>query len=138
MLVLPSQAELRAERCRRSLGAFIGECWSIVEPATRFVANWHLEAICEYLEAASAGELRRLIINIPPRHTKSLSVSVFWPAWTWLTHPERRFLYASYSGVLSSSHSLVCRRLVRSRGIRPRPGVDARELGVVERLGYGG
>jgi predicted phage terminase large subunit-like protein len=138
MLVLPSQTELRAERCRRSLAAFIGECWAIVEPATRFVANWHLEAICEHLEAASRGELRRLVINLPPRHMKSLSVSVFWPAWCWLTHPERRFIYASYSSALSSSHSLVCRRLVRSRGTRPRAGLDPREVGVVERLGYVG
>jgi hypothetical protein len=105
MLVLPSQSEVRAERCRRSLRAFIGECWAIVEPARPFVSGWHLEAVCEYLEAASRGEVRRLVINIPPRHMKSLSVSVFWPAWCWLSDPERRFLYASYSA--KAKHTLV-------------------------------
>jgi hypothetical protein len=138
MLVLPGQSELRAERCRRSLRAFIGECWAIVEPARPFVSGWHLEAVCEYLEAASRGEVRRLVINIPPRHMKSLSVSVFWPAWCWLTHPERRFLYASYSASLSSSHSLVCRRLIRSRGASAPAGRDRRDEGLAERLGYVG
>ena len=138
MIVFPSRSELRAERCRRSLVAFMGEAWSIVEPGTRFVPNWHIEAIAEYLEAASRGEIRRLIINIPPRHMKTLQVSVFWPAWSWLAHPERRFLYASYSGMLSSSHSLNCRRLIRSRGIEARPGADVGELGLLERIGYVG
>jgi predicted phage terminase large subunit-like protein len=138
VIVLPSATELRAERSRRSLAAFIAEAWPIVEPATHFVRNWHLEAICEYLEAATRGEIRRLIINIPPRHMKSLQVSVFWLPWVWLTYPERRFLYASYSGTLSSTHSRFCRNLIRSRGIRPRPGVDASELGLFERIGYVG
>ena len=51
-------------------------------------------------------------------------------------------MYASYSGVLSSTHSLICRRLIRSRGIRGRPGVDPRAddraLTLIERIGYRG
>jgi hypothetical protein len=66
--VLPSSDELRAERARRSLPAFTAEAWPLLEPATRFEANWHTDAIAEHLEAASRGELRRLVINIPPRH----------------------------------------------------------------------
>lgn len=143
MIVLPSQTELLAERCRRSFPAFVREAWPVIEPATPLIWGWHLDAICEYLEAATRGEVHRLIVNIPPRHMKSLLVSVLWPAWTWLSHPERRFLYASYAGELSSIHSLICRRLISSRGIRSRPGVhprssDGRELTLIERLGYVG
>ena len=43
---------------------------------------------------------QHLIIKIPPRHMKSLAVTVFWPMWEWLTHPERRFLFSSYAQML--------------------------------------
>jgi hypothetical protein len=74
--VLPSRLELRAERARRSLRAFIAEAWPLLEPGRPFSGNWHIDAIAEALEAASAQQLRRLIINIPPRHMKSLQVAV--------------------------------------------------------------
>ena len=138
MLVLPSQSELEAERCRRSLRSFIAAAWPLVEPATTFVPNWHIDAIAEHLEAAARGEIRRLIINIPPRHMKSLSVSVFWPAWVWLAHPERRFLYASYAERLSLAHAVICRRLITSRGLRAAPAGEQRRATVLERLGYRG
>jgi predicted phage terminase large subunit-like protein len=137
MLVLPTKTELEAERCRRSLRHFIEAAWPLVEPATVFVPGWHIDAIAELLEAATRGEIKRLVINIPPRHMKSLQVSVFWPAWVWLTHPERRFLYASYAERLSMTHSVIARRLIASRGTRLAPGeLDERPL--LERYGYQG
>jgi predicted phage terminase large subunit-like protein len=137
MLVLPSEAEVRAERCRRSLKAFMVEAWPLVEPATEFVPGWHIDAIAEYLEAATRGEIKRLVINIPPRHMKSLQVSIFWPAWIWLSHPERRFLFASYAQQLSNTHSVACRRLIKTRGsIDPRR--DPNELSLLRRIGYRG
>ena len=138
MLVLPTPTEIEAERCRRSLRSFIAAAWPVVEPATPFVGNWHIDAIAEHLEAATRGEIRKLVINIPPRHMKSLQVSVFWPAWVWLTHPERRFLFGSYALELSTKHSVICRRLVSSGGVRPRPGEEAHGRTVLERIGYRG
>jgi hypothetical protein len=61
--------------------------WHVLEPTTPFVPGWHLDAICEHLEAVNAGQIRNLLINMPPRHMKSLAVSVFWPVWTWLKRP---------------------------------------------------
>jgi predicted phage terminase large subunit-like protein len=86
----------------------------VLEPATPFVAGWHLDAICEHLESVSRGEIRNLLINVPPRHMKSLAVCVFWPAWEWISHPERRWLFASYALSLSERDSLKCRRLIES------------------------
>lgn len=89
--------------------------WPIVEPPSRaFVPGWHIEAVCEHLEAVTQGAIRRLVINIPPRHMKSLAVSVFWPAWAWIERPELRFLCASYAQSLSTRDSVRCRRLVES------------------------
>lgn len=128
---LPSHDELRAERCRRSLSTFIREAWPILEPSTPFVYGWHIDAICEHLQAVTAGELRRLIINVPPRTAKSTVAAKMWPAWEWLTDPAVRWMCASYSSYLSLRDSQQCRRLIQSAG-------GNREGHLFERIGYQG
>ena len=66
----------------QSLLGFIGMAWNVVEPATDFVSGEHIRAIVKHLEAVTRGEIRNLLINLPPRHMKSLTVSVFWPVCT--------------------------------------------------------
>jgi hypothetical protein len=117
---LVSLDEVEAELCRQCLGEFVAQAWPVIEPGCPYVPNWHIQAIVAHLEAVSRGEIQRLIINIPPRHMKSLAVAVFWPAWVWLTHPATRFLYDSYSQQLSNRDSMRCRRLIESRGKGPR------------------
>lgn len=53
---------------------------------------------------------------------KSLAVSVFWPAWSWINHPESRFLFASYAQVLSIRDSVKCRRVIESPWYQSRWG----------------
>lgn len=86
------------ERCK-SLYGFIEEFWSIVEPGTPFVGGWAIRAICDHLEAVTRGEIQNLLINVPPGMMKSLTVSVFWPAWEWgpCERPQLRYLTTSYS-----------------------------------------
>lgn len=97
-----------------SLREFVRQAWHVVEPATPYVHGWHLDAICDHLEAVSNHEIRNLLINIPPRHMKSLAVSVFWMAWMWIRNPAFRWLFASYAQSLSTRDSLKCRRLISS------------------------
>lgn len=110
----PTLADVRAEKAKRSLREYIAQAWHVVEPSSQFVRGWHIDAIAEHLEAVTRGEIRNLLINMPPRHMKSLAVSVFWPTWEWLTAPERRWLYASYAQSLSIRDSLKCRRVIES------------------------
>jgi phage terminase large subunit-like protein len=111
-------AAIRTERMKRaaerSLYEFVQQAWCIVEPGVEFTPNWHIEEICEHLQAVSMGDIKRLLINIPPRHSKSTIVSVMWPCWEWIDHPSEKYLFASYSGVLSMRDSLKCRRLIQS------------------------
>lgn len=107
-------ADLDRELASRRLQEFVRQAWSVVEPGTPFVPGWHLDAICEHLEAISRGEIKNLLITIPPRHMKSLAVSVFWPCWEWIRNPQRRWLYTSYAEGLSIRDSLRCRRLIQS------------------------
>jgi predicted phage terminase large subunit-like protein len=111
-----------AELYSRSLSRFIAAAWHVVEPTTPFVPNWHLEAIAEHLEAVTRGEIRNLLINIPPRCMKSLSVAVFWFAWCWARNPESRWLFSSYALSLSIRDNLKCRRLIESPWFRDRWG----------------
>ena len=107
-------AEIDQEQAARSLREFVRQAWAIIEPSTPFVPGWHIDAIIEHLEAISLGHIRNLLINVPPRHMKSLLVSVLWPAWEWIRWPERRFLYSSYAAQLSIRDSVKCRRLIES------------------------
>lgn len=114
---LPAVEEaLKKELCRRSLADYGKQAWNVVEPATLFISNWHLDAISEHLQAVTDGQIKRLLINIPPRCMKSLSVAVFWPTWVWGPHgkPSCRWLFASYADVLSTRDSLKCRRIIQS------------------------
>lgn len=110
--------ELTIRRTRQSLRLFVPWAWPILEPGTVFQANWHIDLICEYLEAVTAGEVLRLVINIPPRYMKSLLVSVLWPCWEWYRQPSARYIFSSYAEGLASHHSLSRRRLIRSRAYR--------------------
>ena len=109
-------------RASASLYEFVRQSWHVVEPGVPFVPSWHIEAICEHLEAVTHGEIRKLLINVPPRHSKSTIVSVIWPMWEWLVQPEEQFLCASYSGNLSIRDSLKSRRLVQSPWYQQRWG----------------
>lgn len=102
------------ERLEKSLAAFVREAWQVVEPSTVLVWNWHIDAICEHLEAVSCGQIRNLIINVPPGTMKSLLVSVFWPAWDWAKYPHLRWIYSSYSSDLSIRDSNRMRMLLHS------------------------
>lgn len=100
--------------CERSLRDFVRHAWHVLEPATPLLPGWHIDAICEHLEAQTRGQLKRLVVNMPPRHGKSLLVTVFWPAWEWATRPATQWIFSSYAQTLSTRDSRKCRRLILS------------------------
>lgn len=102
------------ERATESLYEFVKQAWWIVEPETDFADGWHIRAICQHLEAVTRGEIRDLLINVPPGCCKSLLCSVFWPAWVWTWNPAARWLFASYAQELSTRDSVKCRNIVGS------------------------
>lgn len=111
---LPDSASIESEICKRSLAEFIKRAWHVLEPDTDLKWSWHLDLICDRLEKVAGGDIKRLIINIPPGCMKSLTVTVFWPAWVWLHRPAWRVVSASYAKELSTRDSVRCRTLVES------------------------
>lgn len=107
------KAETKA-KCEASLAAFIRAAWHVTEPTTPLDWGAHLDALCLHLEAVSRGEIQNLLITIPPGCTKSLTVCVFWPAWTWTTLPSTRWLFAANADDLTIRDAVACRRLLDS------------------------
>lgn len=101
-----------------SLYSFVLEFWDVVEPGATFKGNWTIQAVCEHLEAVTRGDIRNLIINIPPRFTKSLIVNVFWPAWSWARKASKQFIFSAYSDSLAVRDSIKCRTLIKSEKFR--------------------
>lgn len=99
-----------------SLRQFIERSWDILEPGREFCPGWHIDAICEHLQAVSQGQIIRLLINVPPGCMKSLTTNVFWPAWEWgpKNRPDLRYVGASYSEALTVRDNRRCRTLIRS------------------------
>lgn len=103
-----------------SLASFIKQGWKYIDPQP-YVHGWHVDALCEHLEAVSRGQIKRLLINVPPRSSKSSICSVGWPAWTWIQErrnvlcgPEVQFMSVSYAATLSERDSNKMRRLIDS------------------------
>lgn len=104
-----------------SLIEFMRAAWRHVGETGAAIINWHHEVVADALVDVSMGRQRSLIINIPPRTTKTLICNVFWPAWIWAQPEERwgplmgphvRFLCVSYGATLSKEIAVKMRRLV--------------------------
>lgn len=89
--------------------------WPIIEPNQPLVVTKPFEAICEHLEAVSKGQIRNLLINVPPGFTKSTLVSVLWPSWEWgpRDRADLRYIAWSYAQHLSKRDNERCRDLIQ-------------------------
>jgi predicted phage terminase large subunit-like protein len=116
------RAAARRELAQRSIHEFVRQAWHVIEPGKPFVDNWHLRVLCRKLEQVTRREIKRLIINVPPRSGKSSLVCVLWPVWTWLQDPTHQWLTISHSGTFATRDALKSRRLIQSPWFRARWG----------------
>jgi predicted phage terminase large subunit-like protein len=99
---------------RRDFACFARRAFSELNPQTPFLLGWHFEIIAAKLAAVFEGKIRRLIINLPPRHLKSHLASVSFPAWCLGRNPSAQILCVSYAQELADKLSRDCRRVVAS------------------------
>ena len=107
---------------------FFTPAWPAIDNSA-FCNNWAIEGLCEHLQAVSEGRISRLLVNFPPRCSKTLITSVCWPAWTWARRerayrsgPGVKFLCGSYGHTLSILNSNLTRRLILSPWYQERWG----------------
>jgi hypothetical protein len=114
---------------RWNFNAFVEKAFSTLAPGQTFVPAWHLQAIGFQLERVRRGEIRRLIINMPPRSLKSIMTSVAFPAFLLGHDPTQRVICVSYSGDLARKHVNDFRALVEApwyRKLFPARGSEKR------------
>jgi predicted phage terminase large subunit-like protein len=100
----PPQVVLQAVLAT-NLTSFTEFAFGVVRPGITFKPNWHFEAVTHKLSEVASGEVRRLIITLPPRNLKSLCASVALPAWFLGRNPSERVVVVSYSDVLARTHA---------------------------------
>lgn len=119
---MPSPQDIQTERAYRHLRDYIKQSWPVIEPGKDMLWNWHIDALSEYLEAVTEGQITRLLVNLPPRNMKSICVTVDWPTWMWLRKPQSMWLFFSYADSLATKHSLDRRRIIQSHWYQQRWG----------------
>ncbi len=82
---------------RVDYSTFAGRVMATLEPGTIYEHNWHVDVIAQRLARLRAGEINRLMINLPPRSMKTILVSVAFSAWVLGHDPSRRIMAVAYS-----------------------------------------
>ena len=116
---------------RHDLRAFVHKVFLALTPGQTYVRSWSIDAIIYKLERIRRGEIRRLIINMPPRSLKSIAASVAFPAFLLGHDPSKRIICVSYSGELAKKHSNDFRAILEvalvSRSISEYPHWSVQE-----------
>src|SRR6516162_6273687 len=97
-----NEARILSAILRIDFASFVWKCFNTIAPGTEFRPNWHIGAIGYQLTRVQSGEVKRLLINLPPRSLKSISVSVAYVAWLLGHNPSRRIIVVSYSNELAA------------------------------------
>lgn len=121
VVIMPSLLDVQRALYKKSFYAFYKAAYAnVLEPASQYKDNWHIEYVCDVLQAEAERIHRRevkakdIIINIPFRASKSLICTVAFPVWCWISFPSLRFITASYSASLSLGLGLQSRDLLES------------------------
>lgn len=93
---------------------FLRKVFAELCPGDHFSFGWHLDAIAYQLERVANGDVRRLIVTLPPRHLKSIATSIAWVAWWLGKAPDMRFICVSYSNELAAKLARDCRQVMQS------------------------
>ena len=99
---------------RQDFGTFAARCFHDLNPQAELAMNWHLEVIAAKLTAVREGKIRRLIINLPPRHLKSLMASIAFPAYCLGHDASAQILCVSYAQDLADKLARDCRSIMMS------------------------
>ena len=107
------------DRCHEEFMSFVGEMWSA------FIHGKHHEIMADAFERVAKGDLKRLIINMPPRHTKSEFASYLLPAWFLGKYPDKKIIQTAHTAELAVGFGRKVRNLVNSKDYKDVfPGVS--------------
>ena len=94
------------EQSKDNFLTFVKRMW----PA--FISGRHHKTMADAFERVASGELKRLIINMPPRHTKSEFASYLFPAWFLGKYPEKKIIQTAHTAELAVGFGRKVRNLI--------------------------
>lgn len=97
MTLQPEIYEYVRRQARGRLAPFVRLMWGVVNPGVPMKWNWHLDMLCEHLEAITEGQIKSMVVAIPPGCCKSTIVGQCWSCWEWMRHDERRWIFVTNS-----------------------------------------
>ena len=107
------------EQARKEFLPFVKLMWP------SFIHGKHHEIMAEAFEKVAAGKLKRLIINMPPRHTKSEFASYLFPAWFLGRYPEKKVIQTAHTAELSVGFGRKVRNLIQNEDFQNIfPGIE--------------
>jgi predicted phage terminase large subunit-like protein len=121
-LTILGKLELALEReiYRDSYYEFYKAAFCQLHPGEEYDENWHAKYICDILQEETERVIARrprekdIIINVPPRSSKSMICTVIWPVWCWTKYPAMKFLTCSYSDIIATNLSRLSKDLIQS------------------------
>ena len=111
---MENDARLLRAFLRQDLNAFFERVFLELEPGVPFERNWHYEHLAYMLTRVLSGELKRLIINVPPRSGKSLLASVSLPMFALGRDPTKKVMCLSHTESLAREFSIQRRAIART------------------------
>src|SRR5271165_3364936 len=99
---------------RTDFYSFLMRCFIELHGGREFSPAWHAEVLAAKLQGVGEGSTRRLVVNIPPRHLKSLAASVALPAWLLGHDPALAIVNVTYAQDLSEKFARDCRAVMAS------------------------
>ena len=103
---------------RNDFGIFARKCVDTLNGPGAYQHNGHIEVVARRLQEIATGENTRLILNLPPRHLKSVLAAVALPAWVLGRDPSQTVMCVSYGQALSSKHGRDFQRIIDARWYR--------------------
>ena len=100
------------QECGENFLPFVKHIWSA------FIEGYHHTKMADAFDRVARGELKRLIINMPPRHTKSEFASYLLPAWYLGKYPEKKIIQIAHTAELAVGFGRKVRNLVGSEDFK--------------------
>jgi predicted phage terminase large subunit-like protein len=99
----------KQDACQSGFMSFIEHIWP------EFICGRHHKVFAQKLEDIATGKINRLIINMPPRHTKSEFASTYFPAWIMGKYPNKKIMQTTHTGELANRFGRKVRNMMDTK-----------------------
>ena len=127
---MTDQQKLLDAVLRHDFPSFIHKTFLTVSRGDDYLENWHIDCLAWHLEQCRTGDIKRLIVTVPPRNLKSICTSVAFVAWLLGKDPTCKVICASYGQDLANKHARDTQLVLQSdwyKGVFPKTRLNRKK-----------